>query len=91
MPSEATDTEAALYRILQSDRFRKNSSLRQLLEYLVTRSLRGQQNQIKEMTVAMDVFGRPKDFDSRIDKHCPGPGTPFAEAAHVVLRGRGSE
>ena len=65
--SEGTETEAALKRLLASERFRKNSSLRHMLEYLVTRTLSGGQNQIKESTVAMDVFGRARDFDSRID------------------------
>lgn len=65
--AEETETESALRRLLSSERFRKNSSLRNLLEYLVVRSLRGEQTQLKESTVAMDVFGRPHDFDSRID------------------------
>ncbi len=65
--SGGTETEAALQRILRSERFRKNVSLRQLLEYLVRRTLKGEGSQIKETTVAMDVFGRPNDFDSRID------------------------
>ncbi len=65
--SELSETEAALKRLLGSERFRKNASLRHLLEYLVTRTLQGEQDRIKETTVAMDVFGRTEDFDSRID------------------------
>lgn len=65
--SELSATEAALKRLLGSERFRKNASLRNLLEYLVVRTLHGEGDGIKETTVAMDVFGRSEDFDSRID------------------------
>jgi hypothetical protein len=65
--SELSETEAALKRLLGSERFRKNASLRNLLEYLVARTLNGEGEGIKETTVAMDVFGRSEDFDSRID------------------------
>lgn len=56
-----------LQRILASERFRKTPSLRHLLEYLVIKTLQGEQDHIKESTVAIDVFGRDGDFDSRID------------------------
>ena len=56
-----------LERLLRADRFRKSPSLRQLLEYLVRKCAEGSADDIKESTIAMDVFGRPTSFDSRLD------------------------
>jgi hypothetical protein len=54
-------------RLLRADRFRKSPSLRQLLDYLVRKCAEGSADNIKESTIAMDVFGRPTSFDSRLD------------------------
>jgi len=56
-----------LERLLRADRFRKSPGLRQLLEYLVRKCAEGSADDIKESTIAMDVFGRPTSFDSRLD------------------------
>jgi hypothetical protein len=56
-----------LERLLRADRFRKSPSLRQLLDYLVRKCAEGSADDIKESTIAMDVFGRPTSFDSRLD------------------------
>jgi hypothetical protein len=54
-------------QLLKTDRFRKSPSLRQLLEYLVRKTAEGKVDEIKESTIAMDVFGRSHDFDGRLD------------------------
>jgi len=61
------DLTQYLERLLQAERFRKSPSLRQLLEYLVRKCAEGSADDIKESTIAMDVFGRPTSFDSRLD------------------------
>ena len=64
---DAEDLTQYLERLLQAERFRKSPSLRQLLEYLVRKCAEGSADDIKESTIAMDVFGRPTSFDSRLD------------------------
>jgi hypothetical protein len=54
-------------QLLKTDRFRKSPSLRQLLEYLVRKTAEGKVDEIKESTIAMDVFGRSHEFDGRLD------------------------
>lgn len=54
-------------QLLKTERFRKSPSLRQLLEYLVRKTAEGKVDEIKESTIAMDVFGRSHDFDGRLD------------------------
>src|ERR1017187_7321511 len=65
--SHAEDLTQYLERLLRAERFRKSPSLRQLLNYLVRKCAEGSVDDIKESTIAMDVFGRPPSFDSRLD------------------------
>lgn len=58
---------AALEDILSSATFRKAPSLRHLLRYIVTNTVEGNGEQIKESTLALDVFARSGDFDGRVD------------------------
>ena len=64
---DAEDLTPYLELLLQAERFRKSPSLRQLLDYLVRKGAGGSVEEIKESTIAMDVFGRPTSFDSRLD------------------------
>jgi len=38
-----------------------------LLSYLINRTLAGEESQIKGYSIAIDVFGRPEDFDPQSD------------------------
>jgi TolB-like protein/Tfp pilus assembly protein PilF len=58
---------AALGRILGSRSFANAPMLRRLLEYLVEHSLVGNDRELKEYTVGVDVFDRGTAFDPRID------------------------
>ncbi len=62
-----SDVHAYLDRVLKSETFRKAPSLRQLLQYLVTKASEGHSEQIKESVIGIEVFGRREDFDGRID------------------------
>jgi TolB-like protein/Flp pilus assembly protein TadD len=58
---EAIQTE--LERILQSDDFASARSLRQFLQFVVTETLAGRGDQLKEYTIAVRALGRGVDFD----------------------------
>ena len=64
---DADELARYLDSLLHAERFRKSPSLRQLLSYLVRKCAEGSVDEIKESTIAMDVFGRPHSFDSRLD------------------------
>lgn len=53
--------------VLRSSLFAKAPSLCNLLSYLTNRTLAGEAEQLKEYTVAVEVFGRKPDFDQDAD------------------------
>lgn len=65
--AEATSWRDELERILASASFAGASRMRALLGYLVRETLAGRGERLKEYTVGLEVFGRGKDFDPRID------------------------
>jgi hypothetical protein len=54
-------------RVLQSGTFRNAPSSRRLLKYLADHSLAGDADQLKEYTIGVDAFGKPADYDPRLD------------------------
>jgi hypothetical protein len=54
-------------RIVNSDILRGSESLCHLLEYLASHSVEEQGSSVKEYQIATEVFGRPPDFDPRLD------------------------
>lgn len=67
VPGSLDELHEYVEQLLRTDRFRKSPSLRQLLEYLVRKTAEGKVDEIKESTIAMDVFGRSHEFDGRLD------------------------
>lgn len=59
--------EQALEKVLSSRAFRRAGRLRCFLEYVVRRSLAGDEARLKEASIGIDVFDRGGDFDPRID------------------------
>lgn len=65
-PSEA-DIRAQLERIETSGEFDVPDRLRAFLRYVVGEALAGRADRIKAYTIALEVFGRDADFDTRND------------------------
>jgi len=59
--------EAALDRVLSSAPFCNSPRLRRFLEFVVRRSLAGDENQIKEYSIGVEVFDRGPRFNPRDD------------------------
>src|SRR5260370_24958011 len=58
---------ASLREVLNSSQFSSSKRYPALLEYLVEQTLAGRDDQIKERTVGVEVFGRPADYDTNTD------------------------
>ena len=58
---------AELQAILESPLFARSPTLVRLLSYLCEKSFAGESGQIKEYTIALDVFGRNDSFDQDTD------------------------
>ncbi|BBP51464.1 hypothetical protein PHLH3_10900 [Pseudomonas sp. St386] len=58
---------AALHAVLQSETFQRTKRLRELLQYLVSETLAGRGDRLKQFNIAVDAFGRDGGFDPRVD------------------------
>ncbi|HZW95936.1 MAG TPA: malectin domain-containing carbohydrate-binding protein [Candidatus Eremiobacteraceae bacterium] len=73
MPSTAVESvsrpaeRAELQVVLQSQLFSRSPTLSHLLSYLCEKTFAGQTEQIKEYSVALDVFDRHESFDQNTD------------------------
>ncbi|MBZ5687414.1 MAG: tetratricopeptide repeat protein [Acidobacteriia bacterium] len=62
-----SDIRAELNRVLHSAEFARRPQLRRFLKFVVEEELAGRGPQLKEYVLGVGVFGRPADFDPRID------------------------
>jgi len=58
---------AQMERILSSEFFRNAPSLQQFLQYVVQKTLKSQQNEVKEYTIGREVLGRDHSYDPGSD------------------------
>src|SRR5262245_25647569 len=56
-----------LERVLGSPGFARNERMSRFLRFIVEGHLGGRDVELKESVIAVEVFGRPPDFDSRLD------------------------
>lgn len=56
-----------LGKIIASDEFAGQTSLKKLLRYITEKTLQGEKDTIKAYTIAVDVFDRPTSFDAATD------------------------
>lgn len=61
------EIRAELDRILRSGAFQHSGRLSRFLRFVVERTLDGRQDQLKEFTVALEVYDKGPDFDPRLD------------------------
>src|ERR1700722_14608445 len=64
---DASEVNAALGRILATPAFVRSPRLAEFLRYVVGQRLAGRTDAPKESEIGSQVFGRPLDYDSRID------------------------
>src|SRR5215831_18704531 len=86
MSSREPDGQAVrqqLERILGSPGFSRYERLSSFLRYVVEGHLDGKDAELKESVIAVEVFGRSPDFDSRLD--------PVVRSEAVRLRARLSD
>jgi TolB-like protein len=77
---EAQAVRMQLERILNSPGFSRNERMSRFLRHVVEGHLEGKDRELKESVIAVEVFGRSPDFDSRLD--------PVVRTEAVRLRAR---
>src|SRR5262245_45920892 len=83
LTSEAQAVRRQLEQILESSGFSRNERLSRFLRFVVEGHLEAKDHELKESVIAMEVFGRRPDFDSRLD--------PVVRTEAARLRARLSE
>ena len=61
------EAKAQVERVLAAECFRNSDSSRRLLRFLAEESLANRARELKEYTVGMEVFGKPAEYDPRVD------------------------
>lgn len=64
---ERQAAEKGLQKILASTAFARATRHRELLQYIVTKSLTGRSEDLKEYVIALDVFQRDATYDPKLD------------------------
>src|SRR5215472_7872968 len=82
MPLES-DARAVLEKVLESPGFARKERLSRFLRFVVEGHLEGKDLELKESVIAVEVFGRSTNFDSRLD--------PVVRTEAVRLRARLSD
>ena len=67
LKSEAPAVRRQLERVLESPGFSRNERLSRFLRFVVEGHLDNKDHELKESVIAIEVFGRRPDFDSRLD------------------------
>jgi adenylate cyclase len=80
---EAEAARRELEKVLASPGFARNERLSRFLRFVVEGHLEGKDLELKESVIAVEVFGRRPDFDSRLD--------PVVRTEAVRLRSRLSD
>lgn len=66
-PIPEAEVRAALERVTASDAFQRSPQLQRFLRFVVEEVWAGRSAQLKEYVVGTEVFGRPADYDPRLD------------------------
>ena len=64
---DAAEIWSAVERVLKSRALRGSNRLIELLNFVVSETLRGEATQLKETTIAVSVFKRSPDYDPKLD------------------------
>jgi len=64
---ERAAVQQQLERLLATSLFHSSKRYPSFLKYVVTRSLAGQTDQLKERVLGVEIFGRPPDYDTNTD------------------------
>jgi Tol biopolymer transport system component len=67
VPTDTSQVRAELDRILASDIFARSDRLSAYLRFIVERTLAGEGDTLKEQVIAIELYGKPADFNPAAD------------------------
>jgi len=80
-----------LERVLASPGFARSERLSRLLRFVVERHLEGRDTELKESLIAIEVFGRPPDYDLKLDSIVRSEAARLRSRLIEYYAGEGSE
>ena len=86
----SAEARSALARILESPEFASAARLSDFLRHVVTETVEGRGGAIKGYAIAVDVFGRPADFDQATDPIVRVEASRLRRALAQYYQGSGS-
>ncbi|MBI3644713.1 MAG: hypothetical protein HY233_01920, partial [Acidobacteriales bacterium] len=66
-PIPEAEVRAALERVIASDAFQRSPQLQRFLRFVVEEVWAGRSDRLKEYVVGTEVFGRPANYDPKLD------------------------
>jgi len=84
-----TEIRAELEKVLQSAELERCPQLQRFLHFVVEEELAGRGTQLKEYVLGVGVFGRPPDFDPRLDSLVRVEARRLRAALEKYYRGEG--
>jgi TolB-like protein/Flp pilus assembly protein TadD len=66
-PIPEPEMRAALETVTASDAFQRSPQLQRFLRFVVEETCAGRSDRLKEYVIGTEVFGRPADYDPRLD------------------------
>jgi serine/threonine-protein kinase len=87
---DANAVRACLERVVSSPEFAPAPRLVAFLRFIVEETIAGRRDSVKETTVAVHVFGRSSDFDSRFDSVVRAQGTQLRRRLREYYANAGS-
>lgn len=88
--TNAEEAGEALARLLNAPELRLSERNKRFLRYVVEETLAGRGDRIKSYSIALDVFGRPADFDGVKDSIVRTEATRLRSALAAFYRGAGA-
>src|SRR5437660_8161189 len=64
---DLADRQSELNAVLQSKEFARSSALAKLLKYLCEKAFQGKAHEIKEFSIATEVYGKDQNFGEKRD------------------------
>ena len=90
IPISPSEQRQQLQRILQSGAFRNAPGLQKFLDYVTCKTIDGLSGEIKEYAIGADVFGKPAEYDTRVDTTVRVQANRLREKLKRYYEGEGS-
>ena len=84
-----SEKQSELSAVLESREFQRSPALARLLKYLCEKTFQGKIHEIKEFSIATEVFGKDQNFGDRRDSWCESRFPACGGGCSTTMRRKG--